>query len=172
MLAIGEDVAMPAAAEYPRTIGIGLRPVPDSPLDLLGRRRIEQVDAIERGAAVDEVEMRVVESGQDGGAFRVDHPGQWPLQAGDLAIAADTQNLIAANRDGFGHRPLVVRGVDPSVVDDEIHRPIVVVPLRADNQAGDQRERNDGDNDECGETGRHFDLRKRRVERRSVAGPF
>jgi len=55
-----------------------------------------------------------------------------------------------------------VGGIDPGVVDDHVHRAITVVALCADDEAGDQGDRNNGDNDERGETGRHFDLRKRR----------
>ena len=135
-----------------------------APLDILDRRGICEVDPIESGTSVEEVEMRVVESRQDGGALRIDGRGLRPLQPQDLAIASDTEDLIAANRDSFSHRALVGGRIDSSVVDDEVHRAVAVVSLGADDQPGDQRDRNDGDNDECGETGRHFDLRNRRVD--------
>ena len=82
-----------------------------------------------------------------------------PLQAQDLAIASDTEDLIAANRDSFSHRALLGGRIDSRVVDDEVHRAVAVVSLGADDQPGDERDRNDGDNDECSKTGRHFDLR-------------
>ena len=60
------------------------------------------------------------------------------------------------------------RGIDPCVVDDEIHGAVAIVALRADDEAGDQGGRDDGDNDESGEAGGHCDLRN--GEGRAVKG--
>ena len=162
--AVGEEVAVPAAAEHPWPVGIRVGPVLHPPLHVLDGGGLDQVDPVERHAARHQIDPRVVESRQDGGALRVDHRRLRALQAGDLAIAADLQDLVAADGDCFGHRSLGVRRVDPRVVDDEVYGAVAVVALRADDEAGDQRDRDDGDDDEGGETGRHFDLRKRRVD--------
>ena len=52
--------------------------------------------------------------------------------------------------DGVGDRAVIVGGVDPGVVDDEIDRPAVVVALGADDEAGDERAGHDRDDEVSG----------------------
>ena len=99
--------------------------------------------------------MRVVEPGQHRRALRVDHRRLRTAVAHDLALAADLENLVAADRDRVRDRPEIVGGVDPRVVDDEIDRAAVVVALGADDQAGDERARHDRDDEVSGKTRGH-----------------
>ena len=75
--------------------------------------------------------------------------------AHDFALAADVQNLVAADRHRLGHRSEIVGDVDPGVVDDQIDRTAVVVALRPDDEPGDQRGGHDGDDDVGGEPRGH-----------------
>ena len=52
---------------------------------------------------------------------------------------ADAQDLVAADGDRFRHAAGAVGGIDPCVVDDQVHRAVAVVALCADDEAGDQR---------------------------------
>ena len=92
--------------------------------------------------------MRVVEAGQDGGALRIDRRRLRPAQPEDLAVAADPENLVAADRHRLGHVPSASPVNTTRVVDDQIDRPVAVVPLRADDEAGDQRDGDDADDDD------------------------
>ena len=87
--------------------------------------------------------------------MRVDHDGLRPLQAGDFAGGADAKDLVAAHGHGLRGRAAPVRRIDGGVGDDEIHRPIVVVALGPDDEAGDEGRRDDRDNDVSGQAGRH-----------------
>ena len=104
--------------------------------------------------------MRIVESRQNHAATRVDDDGLGPLQAGDFAGGADAQDLVAADGNGLGGRAAAVGRVDRGVGDDEVDRPIVVVALGPDDEAGDERRRDDRDNNVSGQAGRHGILRK------------
>ena len=93
--------------------------------------------------------------GNDRAPLGVDDDGLGALEAGDLTIGADAQNLVAANGHGLGHRAAPIRGVDGGVPDNEVHRPLTVVALRTDDQAGDQRRGDDRDDNVSGQARRH-----------------
>ena len=60
------------------------------------------------------VQVCVVEARKHRGALRVDHRRLRALQAGDLALAADAQDLVAADRHRFGHRAIARRRCRPA----------------------------------------------------------
>ena len=101
--------------------------------------------------------MGVVEPGNDGGPLGVDDGGLRTAVAHDLALAADLQDLVAADGEGFGHRAEVVGGINPGVVDDQVDRTAVVVALSADDQPGDEGSPHDGDDEVCGKARGHGD---------------
>ena len=86
--------------------------------------------------------------------MRVDADGLATTKALDVAVRSDLQDLVAANRDGFSERAAGPRK-HLSVGDDEIDGTVLVLALRADDQAGDQRAGDDQDDDESGEPRRH-----------------
>ena len=98
--------------------------------------------------------MRVVEAGQHRAAVRVDDGGLRAAQALDFAVGADAEDLVAADGDGLGELGGAA-GVDAAVGDDQIDRAALVVALRADDEAGDERPGNDQDHDERREPRRH-----------------
>ncbi len=137
-------------SEDPAGVRVRIGPFADAGLHVVERVGAEQVDAVTREAAGDERGVRVVEPGQHRDALGVDHRGLRAAIAQDLAIGADVEDGVAANGDGFGGGPECVRGVDLRVVDDEIDGSAAVVPLGADDQAGNQGGGHDRDNDICG----------------------
>ncbi|MNC90621.1 hypothetical protein D3C83_67410 [compost metagenome] len=94
--------------------------------------------------------MSVVESRQHRAAFRVDDGRLRAAEAHDLALAAGLEDLAAANGDGVRNGAVIVGGVDPGVVDDEVDRAAVVVALGSDDEAGDERTRHDRDDEISG----------------------
>ena len=149
---VREALVRPAAADDPRAERIRIG---DPLLHRLERLEAGQIDCLPRKTARDERDVRVVESGDHRRALCVDDGRLWTAIAEDLAVRADVQDLVPAHRDRFGHRPEAVGSVKLCVVDDEIDRAAVVVALRADDQARDERGRDDRDNDVCGETRGH-----------------
>ena len=105
------------------------RPCPDAGLYLVDRDGVGEVDALEAEAAVDEVDVRVVEARQYRRALRVDHRRLRLAQTRDLALASDAKNLVAADGDGFGHRAVRPGGIHLGVVDDDVDRTVGIVPL-------------------------------------------
>jgi hypothetical protein len=121
-----------------------------------------EIDAVEPGSAGKEIRVRVVEARQYRSAARIDHRRLRTPQTHDLAFAADAQDLIAADRDRFSHRALRVGGVDLGVVDDDVDRAVTIVALGSDDESGNQRCRDDTDDDVGGKAGGHETLRERR----------
>ena len=155
----GKHTVVPAVAEHPGPIGVCAGEGGDRRLDGRQGGRPEQVGAIHREAGAQQVQVRVVEAGQQRAAPGVDLDGLRPPQAAHLARAPDAQDLVAANRHRAfeGRRPVGREHL--RVEDDQIDRPAVVVPLGADNEAGDHRDGHDRDDDERGETRGHGLLR-------------
>ena len=79
----------------------------------------------------------------------------------------DADDRVAANRDGLGTARLPVGPEHVPVVDDQVKGTAAIVALCADDEAGDERDRDDGDNDEGRETRSH-DRREVTVKRRLV----
>ena len=131
------------------------RPCPDPGLNVVQRFRADEVDPLEAQASGDEVQMGVVESGDHGRAPGVDHRRLGPAKAHDLALASDEQNLVAANRDRLSHRAVGAGGVQLRVVDDDVDGTVRIAPLGTDNQSGDERRRDDSDDDIGGQAGSH-----------------
>jgi hypothetical protein len=104
---------------------------------------------------VNEIEVCIVEPGQHRSAAGVDHDGLWPLKTSDLAIGADTQHLVSANGHRFGHRAATVGRIDACVANDKIDRTVVVVALRANDQAGNESGRDNCNDEVSGKAGRH-----------------
>ena len=129
------------------------RPCPDAGLYLVDRDGVGQVDPLEAEASVDEMDVRVVEARQYRGALRVDHRRLRLAEARDLALASDAEDLVAADGDGFGHRAARPGGIDLGVVDDDVDRAVGIVPLG--HQSGDERRRNDSDDNIGGQAGSH-----------------
>jgi hypothetical protein len=99
--------------------------------------------------------MRIVKSGKNGGAVNVDHVRVSPPVAHDLALGADVDDLVAADRDCVGDRARVIRLVDLRVVNDDVDRQAVVFALGAYDQSGNQRGAHDDDDQDAGEAGGH-----------------
>ncbi len=90
-------------------------------------------------------------------ALGVDHDGLRAPESLNLAVRADADDLVAANRDGLREIAAAVGRVDLAVDDDQIDRAIVFA-LRADDQTGDE---SDPDNEGHGvsrEAGRHWQI--------------
>ena len=102
------------------------------------RRGVAEIDLIERQAAVDEVRVRVVEAGHDGAALGVDDDGLRALEALNLAVRSDADDLVAAHGHRLRQIGAAIGRVDLAVDDDQIHRAIVFA-LRADDETGDER---------------------------------
>ncbi len=98
--------------------------------------------------------MRIVEAGDDRPAPGVDGDGLRTLHPQDLAIAADLQNLVAADRDRLRQIGFDLAGENNRVVDDQVHQSVIVT-LGADNEAGNDGQAHDADNDEGGESCGH-----------------
>ncbi len=101
------------------------------------------------------MDVRVVEARQDRRTLGVDHRRLRLAEARHLALAPDPKDLVAANGDGFGHRAARAGGIDPGVVDDDVDRAVAIVPLGANHQSGDERRRNDSDDNIGGQAGSH-----------------
>ena len=127
----------------------------DPRADVVERGRARQIDALEIQASGDEMEMRVVEAGQHRRAARVDHRRLRAAEARDFTLAADAKNLVATDGDGLRHRAARTRRIHFRVVDDHVNGTIRVVPLGSDNQPGDERRRDDSNNDIGGQAGSH-----------------
>jgi hypothetical protein len=152
---IREDVVRPAGARDPLGVRTRRGPGLDSLLDLVECLCAEQLHTVAREPAGDERRMRIVEPRNDRRSLRVDDGRLRPAVAHDLALAADLENFVAADGDGFRHRTAVVGGIDPGVVDDEIDGAAGVVAVRADDQSRDERRPDDGDDEESGKTRGH-----------------
>ena len=152
---VGKRVVGPARAGDPRRVRPGLGPGRDPLLDFLERRRAEELDAVARETAGHERGVGVVETGEDGRALRVDDGRLRTAIAHDLALAADLENLVAADRDRVGDRAEIVGGIHPGVVDDQIDRTAVVGALGADDEPGDERAGHDRDDEVSGKTRGH-----------------
>jgi hypothetical protein len=151
---VGEFRFHPAACANPRVAGIRLGPCGQTPGDGVGGEDVVQIEHLERQPAVDEVEMGIVESGKDGRTLCVDDGRLRAAQAVDFAVAANAQDLVAADGHRLRHRPILVRGVDPRILDDEIDR-AVVVALRASHKPGDEGRGDDSNDDVRSKAGRH-----------------
>src|SRR5262249_24335777 len=81
--------------------------------------------------------------------------GRAPHEPLDVVIAANTQDPVSSHGDCGGCAFRRIAGVDVPVVDNEIDRPALVLPLGADNQSGDERDGHDGGHDKRGETSGH-----------------
>ena len=147
-------LVVPTAARDPGAFGMRLGPDSDRVLNLVEGRRFEQVDLIERQPAADEVGMRIVEAGHDRAALGVDDRGLGALQALDLAVRSDANHLVAANRDRLGHVRAATACVDLAVNHDQVNR-VIVRPLGADNESGDQRHADDAGHEIGRDAGRH-----------------
>jgi hypothetical protein len=152
---IGERVERPAAAHDPRRFGPRLGPRGETRLHLVQRIGAVQPHAVARESAGDQRRMRVVEPREHGAAMRVDDGRLRAAVAHHLALAADLEDLVAADRDRLRRRAEVVGGVDLRVVDDQIDRAAAVVALRPDDQASDERRPDDDGHQEGGKTRGH-----------------
>ena len=152
---LGEGFRIPAAAHHPRAIRTRGRPVSNARLYGVERQVLGQGDVVQAEAAVDEVYVRIVEARKERATLGVEDDRLRTAQAKNLAVAADTKDLVPSNRDRLCEGACPIGCVDLGVVDDEVHWPVGVVALRAHDQPGDQRGRHDSYDDVCGETGRH-----------------
>ncbi len=101
--------------------------------------------------------MRVVEAGHDRAALGVDDDGLRALEALNLAVRSDADDLVAANGHGFGEIAAAVGGVDLAVDHDQIHRAIVFA-LRADDETGDESHPDNESHGISREAGRHWQI--------------
>ena len=85
----------------------------------------------------------------------VEENGLRTAQTVDLAVAANAQDLVAANGDGFRRAARGVRRIHLGVEDNEVHRTVAIVALRADDEPCDQGCGDDPDNDVGSEAGGH-----------------
>ncbi len=131
------------------------RPCPNPGLNVVERFGASQVNPREAQAAGDEVQMGVVEAREDRRAIRVDHRRLRAAEPRDLTLAADAKHLIAADGDGLRHRAASTGRIHLRVVDDDVDGPVRVVPLGPDDQAGDERRRDDSDDEIGGKAGGH-----------------
>jgi hypothetical protein len=98
--------------------------------------------------------VRVVEAGKNGAALRIDHDGLRPTKPVHFSRRAHVQDLVALHRHRFCHRPIAIGGVDAPVHHDQINRPIVG-SLSANDQTGDERDRDDERDDVSRDAGGH-----------------
>ena len=82
-------------------------------------RRIAQLNRRQREAAVDEMHVRVGESGDDHGPVRVDDPRRGRRALPDLGARADERDAIARDGDGIGPRMRGVARPDAGIDDGE-----------------------------------------------------
>jgi hypothetical protein len=82
--------------------------------------RVAQVDLGELGAAVDEVDVAVVDVGDDRGTLQNDAPGVRSGNRQDLGGRSDAGDAVAADRDGLGPGLRRVDGVDMAVDGDQV----------------------------------------------------
>ena len=153
--AAAKRLRIPSTPKHPRRVGVCGRPGPDPRLHFVERVRAVQIDAIEAEPTGDEIEVCIVETGNDRRALGIDHRSLRTAEPHDLALASDAQNLVAADGDGFRHRAVRTCGIHLRVVDDHVDRTVGVAALRADNQSGDERRSDDSHNDIGGQSGGH-----------------
>ncbi len=150
--ASGEGCVVPASAEHPGAIGMGGGKGLDGGADLLQGGGVEQVGLLQAEASAHQVQVCVVQARQHRGAVRVDGLGRAARKPLHLAVGSDPENGVAANGERFGEASRAVGGVDAAVQDDQVHRPGLVVALRADDQADDEGSGDDRHDDERGQT--------------------
>ena len=125
-------LVVPVTAEYPfarsRT-----RTFSDAPREFRLRRRIFEGDAFKLGAAVNQVQVRVVETGDDAPESGVDHLGVGASPMLDLVSAADIGDSVADDRDRRGRRLLRIAGPDSAVGNDDVRRDAGRPRARRDN---------------------------------------
>jgi hypothetical protein len=97
----GEGAVEPATAEHPGPIRVRPRKGPNPGLHVREIGRLEEVHAVEGLAAFEEMNVRVVEAGDDGPEPSVDDLGPSGLEGLDLQGGADPQDLAAGDRDGL-----------------------------------------------------------------------
>jgi hypothetical protein len=100
------------------------------------------------------VEVGVDEAWHHRASVRVDHLGRAASEALDVTVRADAEDLVVTDRQRFGDR-LARSGEERAVIDDDVDWARPVVTLRADNQAGSDRDDDDERDDDGGETRLH-----------------
>src|SRR2546423_15154888 len=110
---------IPTAACDPTPFRRLRRELPDADGDLRRTRRVAQTDACEMKAAVNEMDVRVVEAGQDERALRVNRARARARHAPYLFIRPDSNDASAIERHGFRQRLLLVHRMDVRIDDDE-----------------------------------------------------
>ena len=131
------------------------RPRRHTVLQFLDAFRAEQVHLVEGEAPFDEVDVGVVEAGEDGGPFCVNDRRLGPAEPHDFALASHPQDLVPPDGHGCRHGPGPFGRVNPRVMNNEVHRAAAVVALGPDDEASDERGRDDGNDDVRGEAGGH-----------------
>ena len=93
---------------------------PKTPREIRLVLRRTQVHADDLFGATEQMHMRVVESGNDETAARIDHARARRRQLADFGGRPDTRNYLAADRDGFCSRTCSIDSMDPSVDDHQV----------------------------------------------------
>jgi hypothetical protein len=105
--------------------------------------------------AAHQLNTRVVQSRQHGGAVRVEDHGLRAAEALHFAIRSDPQYLISAHRHGFLEVGAAA-GINLAVHDNQVHRTVRIIALRANDEAGDECGTDDDGNKNGRKTRRHF----------------
>src|SRR5262249_53703338 len=109
---------VPVAAEDPFA-RLRSRALGDPPRELGRRAGVLQVDVLELRAAVDEVDVRVVEAGNHTTPAAVDRLRVRAAPSRGDVLVADVDDALADDRQRGGVRLLRVAGPDGGVADDE-----------------------------------------------------
>jgi hypothetical protein len=91
-------------------------------LRLLDGGHLEQVDPGQRAAEHEEVEMAVVEAGDDPPPFGIKHFRAGATQRQDLVVLADGDDAAGLDGEGRGHRARRVEGGDAATAEDQVGR--------------------------------------------------
>src|SRR5689334_6184563 len=111
---------VPVASGDPFTSGCRFRAIGDAFRELLRRGGARQFYAVELNTTVDEVDVSVIEPGQDEVLMRVENPCAGTSPGVDFRHAADGNDATADNRQSLSARPCLVDRVELSIGHDEI----------------------------------------------------
>jgi hypothetical protein len=82
-------------------------------------------------ATTDEVQVRVIQAGDDGASAQVDDLGGGLLQTHHVGGAADFNEFAAADGDGLGDGVLLVDGVELAVQQNQVRVTLAAVVMEA-----------------------------------------